>query len=118
MHTQDARLAPHCALSPGNFNFTAGSKRRDERPGLSDARSSEFSPPSDKVIRTIYLTCALLKSVVLPVVRQAEEAFSAELARINVERIRRSPQPNWAVRRQRNTAIRLTSVLPRRVDCR
>src|SRR5215470_2450817 len=28
---------------------------------------------------------AVLKSVVLPVVRQAEEAFSAELARINVE---------------------------------
>jgi Rrf2 family iron-sulfur cluster assembly transcriptional regulator len=28
---------------------------------------------------------ALLKSVVLPVVRQAEEAFSAELARINLE---------------------------------
>jgi len=33
---------------------------------------------------------ALLQSVVLPVVRQAEEAFSAELARINVEDLTQS----------------------------
>ena len=33
---------------------------------------------------------ALLQSVVLPVVRQAEEAFSAELARINVEDLAQS----------------------------
>jgi Rrf2 family transcriptional regulator, iron-sulfur cluster assembly transcription factor len=33
---------------------------------------------------------ALLKSVVLPVMRQAEEAFSAELARINVEELAES----------------------------
>ena len=33
---------------------------------------------------------ALLKSVVLPVVMQAEEAFSAELARINVEDLAQS----------------------------
>jgi DNA-binding IscR family transcriptional regulator len=33
---------------------------------------------------------ALLQSVVLPVVRQAEEAFSAELAHINVEDLAQS----------------------------
>jgi len=36
------------------------------------------------------LDTALLKRVVLPVVRQAEEAFSAELARIKVEDLARS----------------------------
>jgi hypothetical protein len=33
---------------------------------------------------------ALLRRVVLPVLRQAEEAFSAELARINVEDLAQS----------------------------
>ena len=48
-------------------------------------RSLYCAPPARLSKDCTPLDTALLKSVVLPVVRQAEEAFAAELARINVE---------------------------------
>jgi hypothetical protein len=74
---------------------TAFSKERADRVAATSLRARKgasrpmiyCAPPArpSKLDCTPVGNTALLKSVVLPVVMQAEEAFSAELARINVE---------------------------------